>query len=177
MWSDIFGCKIQQSGSSPNYTYRVAVAWADHPVNYVSWGDAARFANWRRNGEPTGAQELTTTEDGSYFLDGAMSNAELMAITREADATWVIPSEDEWVKAAYHKNDGVTGNYWDSARRRSLLVPDSHVRPRPRRAPSSSRRQPSRDCPFTRLSIALISREAPRFLRESHPRHGSCQSS
>ena len=32
---------------------------------------------------------------------------------REPDATWVIPSEDEWYKAAYHKNDGVTGNYWD----------------------------------------------------------------
>ena len=25
----------------------------------------------------------------------------------------MIPSEDEWYKAAYHKNDGVTGNYWD----------------------------------------------------------------
>jgi hypothetical protein len=24
----------------------------------------------------------------------------------------VIPTEDEWYKAAYHKNDGVTGNYW-----------------------------------------------------------------
>ncbi|MHC4697182.1 MAG: SUMF1/EgtB/PvdO family nonheme iron enzyme, partial [Planctomycetota bacterium] len=31
---------------------------------------------------------------------------------REPDATWVIPSEDEWYKAAYHKNDGATGNYW-----------------------------------------------------------------
>jgi formylglycine-generating enzyme required for sulfatase activity len=36
-----------------------------------------------------------------------------MAIVREPDATWVIPSEDEWYKAAYHYNDGVTGNYWD----------------------------------------------------------------
>jgi formylglycine-generating enzyme required for sulfatase activity len=25
----------------------------------------------------------------------------------------VIPSEDEWYKAAYHYNDGVTGNYWN----------------------------------------------------------------
>jgi sulfatase modifying factor 1 len=36
-----------------------------------------------------------------------------MAVVREADATWWIPSENEWYKAAYHKNDGVTGNYWD----------------------------------------------------------------
>jgi formylglycine-generating enzyme required for sulfatase activity len=36
-----------------------------------------------------------------------------MAVTRKANARYVIPSEDEWYKAAYHKNDGVTGNYWD----------------------------------------------------------------
>jgi len=24
-----------------------------------------------------------------------------------------LPSENEWYKAAYHKNDGVTGNYWN----------------------------------------------------------------
>ncbi|MHC4066385.1 MAG: SUMF1/EgtB/PvdO family nonheme iron enzyme, partial [Planctomycetota bacterium] len=68
MWSDTYGCKIQRSGSSPNYTYSVAPDWADRPVNYVSWGDAARFANWLHNGQPTGPQDLTTTEDGSYFL-------------------------------------------------------------------------------------------------------------
>ena len=26
---------------------------------------------------------------------------------------WVLPSENEWYKAAYHKNDGKTGNCWD----------------------------------------------------------------
>jgi formylglycine-generating enzyme required for sulfatase activity len=82
-------------------------------VNFVSWGDAARFANWLHNGQPTGAQDLTTTEDGSYFLDGATSDVALIAVIRESDATWVIPSEDEWYKAAYHYNDGATGNYWD----------------------------------------------------------------
>jgi formylglycine-generating enzyme required for sulfatase activity len=32
---------------------------------------------------------------------------------RNPSATYFIPSEDEWYKAAYHKNDGVTANYWD----------------------------------------------------------------
>jgi formylglycine-generating enzyme required for sulfatase activity len=120
MDSDSYGCQITRNGTSGNYTYDFSgrpsgteADWADRPVNYVSWGDAARFANWLHNGQPVGAQDLSTTEDGSYFLDGAMSNAELLAITREPDATWVIPSEDEWYKAAYHYNDGVTGNYWD----------------------------------------------------------------
>ena len=105
--------RIERTGSSGSYTYRVLSDWANRPVDYVSWGDAARFANWLHNGQPEGAQDLTTTEDGSYFLDGATSNAELMAVVREPDATWVIPSEDEWYKAAYHYNDGVTGNYFD----------------------------------------------------------------
>ncbi len=113
MWSDTYGCKIQQSGSPGTYTYSVAGDRADRPVNFVCWGDAARFANWLHNGQPTGAQDLTTTEDGSYYLNGATTHPELQAITRKADATWAISSEDEWYKAAYHKNDGVTGNYWD----------------------------------------------------------------
>ncbi|UCG17242.1 MAG: SUMF1/EgtB/PvdO family nonheme iron enzyme, partial [Phycisphaerales bacterium] len=106
MWSSICGCKIVRSGSSGSYTYSVAPAMADRPVNWVSWGDAARFANWLHNGQPTGDQDLTTTEDGSYYLNGAKTDAELLAITREPYVTWVIPSEDEWYKAAYHYNDG-----------------------------------------------------------------------
>jgi len=108
-----YGCGIQRSGSSGTYTYSVGSDWANRPVNYVSWGDAARFANWLHNGQPTGAQGISTTEDGSYYLNGATTQAALMAVTRKTGATWVIPTEDEWYKAAYHKNDGVTGNYWD----------------------------------------------------------------
>jgi len=113
MWSHDWGCKIDQSGLDGSYTYSVAADREDRPVNYVDWGDAARFGNWLTNGMPTGAQGLSTTEDGSYFLNGAVSNVALMAVTRKAGAQYVIPSEDEWYKAAYHKNDGPTGNYFD----------------------------------------------------------------
>ena len=124
MDSDAKGCQITQLGSSGSYTYdfsggtveapgSTAADWEKRPVNYISWGDAARFANWLHNGQPTGAQGLTTTEDGSYYLNGAITDAALLAVSREADATWVIPSEDEWYKAAYHKNDGVTDNYFE----------------------------------------------------------------
>jgi formylglycine-generating enzyme required for sulfatase activity len=109
------GCNIKRQGASGSYTYSVAPEWANRPVNYVSWADAARFANWLHNGQPPGAQDLTTTEDGSYFLNGIRENndEQLEDVVREPDATWVIPSEDEWYKAAYHRNDGVTGNYWN----------------------------------------------------------------
>lgn len=112
MWTDPYGGKIQRSGSSGSYTYSVAPNLANFPVSRVSWGDAARFVNWLHNGQPTGEQNLTTTEDGAYFLNGATSAEALMAVNRKPDAAWWIPSEDEWYKAAYHRNDGVTGNYW-----------------------------------------------------------------
>jgi sulfatase modifying factor 1 len=114
------GCNIKRDGSSSSYTYSVASDYANRPVNFASWGDAARFANWLTHGQPTGAQDGSTTEDGSYYLNGAISTAALLAVTRIADGDrtpgkkyYFIPTEDEWYKAAYHKNDGVTGNYWN----------------------------------------------------------------
>jgi formylglycine-generating enzyme required for sulfatase activity len=109
------GCNIKRSGSSGTYTYSVALDWAERPVSDVSWGDAARFANWLTNGQPTGAQDLSTTEDGSYFLDGAMTYDALMAVTRKANAVYVIPTEDEWYKAAYYKGGGTNAGYWSYA--------------------------------------------------------------
>ncbi len=124
----VWGCNIQRSGSPGGYSYTIAPDWADRPVNHVDWGDAARFCNWLHNGQPTGAQDLSTTEDGSYFLNGAMTDGELTAVVRGDDATWVIPTKDEWYKAAFHKNDGVTGNYWQQPTR-SDMIPTSEAPP------------------------------------------------
>jgi formylglycine-generating enzyme required for sulfatase activity len=115
MATDLNIAGIAQNGSSPNYTYSV-IGSPDHPVTYVSWGDAARFANWLHNGQPTGAQNSSTTEDGAYTLNGATSIAALSAVSRNASAQWFIPSESEWYKAAYHQpaaQGGDTDNYWN----------------------------------------------------------------
>jgi formylglycine-generating enzyme required for sulfatase activity len=107
-----YGCNIQRSGTSGGYTYSVASDWANRPVNYVSWGDSARFSNWLHNGQPTGAQGLSTTEDGAYYLNGATSNSALLAVSREADWKWALTSEDEWYKAAYYKGGSTSADYW-----------------------------------------------------------------
>jgi len=106
-----YGSGITQSGASGSYTYSVNAAFVNRPVNYVSWGDSARFANWLHNGQPTGAQRLSTTEDGAYYLNGATSNAALLAVNRESDWNWAITSEDEWYKAAYF--NPAASNYFD----------------------------------------------------------------
>ena len=84
---------ITQSGSSGSFTYTVTTALANHPVVYVSWYDAARFANWMMNG-----QGNASMENGAYTLNGATSGI----ITANIGAQVYIPSENEWYKAAYY---------------------------------------------------------------------------
>jgi formylglycine-generating enzyme required for sulfatase activity len=105
---------IAQTGASGGFTYSV-IGSPNHPVTKVSWGDAARFANWLHNGQPTGAQNASTTEDGAYTLNGATSNAALDLVSRNSNAQWFIPSESEWYKAAYHQpaaQGGDSDGYW-----------------------------------------------------------------
>ncbi|MCX6875753.1 MAG: SUMF1/EgtB/PvdO family nonheme iron enzyme [Verrucomicrobia bacterium] len=95
---------ITRSGSSGSYRYAVVAGSANKPISYVSWFDAARFANWMQNGQGNGS-----TETGAYTLNGASSGV----ILKNAAALVWIPSENEWYKAAYYDptKDG-TGGYW-----------------------------------------------------------------
>jgi sulfatase modifying factor 1 len=103
------GANIQRTGTSPNFIYSVPADWANRPVNYVSFWDAARFANWFDNGQPTGPQGPGTTEGGAYHDVG---NQTLFG--RNAGATFFIPTEDEWYKAAYHNQSaGLAASYFD----------------------------------------------------------------
>jgi formylglycine-generating enzyme len=42
-------------------------------------------------------------------LNGATSGA---GFTKNAGATWFLPSEDQWVKAGYYKGGGTNAGYW-----------------------------------------------------------------
>ncbi len=101
---------IIQNGVSGSYTYSVTGS-GDRPVTYVSWFDAARFANWLENGQPVGAQDASSTEQGAYDLNGATSGI----FTRNLGVTYGLPTENEWYKGAYHQptaQGGDTDNYW-----------------------------------------------------------------
>lgn len=104
-----YGINIQQAGSSPNYSYSVPVDWANRPVTFVSFWDAARYANWLHNNQPTGPQGPATTEGGAYHDVG---NQTLFG--RNAGAKFFIPTENEWYKAAYHdQTAGLAASYFD----------------------------------------------------------------
>ncbi len=115
MTTDLKG-GILRMGSPGSYSYSVkapaqsgAYDYAKKPVVFVSWYDSIRFANWLHNGQGSG-----DTETGAYtLLGGTPIPTNAISITRNPGARWFLPSEDEWYKSAYHKNNGVTGDYWD----------------------------------------------------------------
>ena len=83
MATDLNSAGITRSGSSGNYIYSVMMnsgSSANRPITYVTWLDAARFANWMANGQPTGEQNSTTTENGAYNLNGAMDGNAVVKI-------------------------------------------------------------------------------------------------
>jgi formylglycine-generating enzyme len=70
------------------------------------------------NGQPTGAQTSTTTENGAYNVNGATrGNAVAKNATNpntSAAPTFFIPNQNEWYKAAYYSpalNSGSGGYY------------------------------------------------------------------
>jgi len=99
---------ITRSGSAGSYTYATVSGRANNPVNYVSFWDATRFANWLHNGQGSG-----DTETGAYTLTSGGIRAN--TLTRNAGWQWAVTSENEWYKAAYHQPASAGGdsdNYW-----------------------------------------------------------------
>jgi formylglycine-generating enzyme required for sulfatase activity len=81
--------------------YLPQVGKENKPVIAVNYFDVMRFTNWLHNGQGQGS-----TETGAYIVADGISEV------RSTQAKYHIPNENEWYKAAYHKNDGATGNYW-----------------------------------------------------------------
>ncbi|MDZ8120238.1 formylglycine-generating enzyme family protein [Pontiella agarivorans] len=69
------------------------------PVRSATWNEAAKFANWLTSGN---------AYEGAYQFDGsgAMTNVNREAAVAAYSRVYVLPTEDEWYKAAYLKSDG-----------------------------------------------------------------------
>jgi formylglycine-generating enzyme len=96
---------ILRSGGSGSYIYSVSPGSGNKPISWVNWFDAARYCNWLHNG----ASATSSTETGAYTLNGAVSGV----FSKNVNAKYWIPTENEWYKAAYYdptKNG--SGGYW-----------------------------------------------------------------
>ena len=106
MATDLNVAGISRAGSSGSFTYTV-IGSPNRPATYVSWFDAARFANWMTNGRGSGG-----TETGAYTLVGGQTSG--TAPAANAGASFRLPILNEWYKAAYFSpaiNDGAGGYY------------------------------------------------------------------
>ncbi len=108
---------LRSGGSGRGYTYSV-LGSANRPITYVSWWDSARFSNWMANGQPSGVQNSTTTENGAYNVNGATNGIapakNVINPNTGATPAFYIPLENEWYKAAYYSptlNSGSGGYY------------------------------------------------------------------
>jgi hypothetical protein len=117
-----YGSIAYSSGASRGNHYTVAYPeWANKPFNFADFSRAARFANSLTNGKvlsktssTSGGFNYTTykvrlspnTERGMY----TPSNP---ATTRNKSTGFVVPSNNEWIKAAYYDpKGGGTDSYW-----------------------------------------------------------------
>lgn len=97
---------ITRSGFPGSFTYTAIAGRESMPVNFVSFYDALRFANWINNGQSSG-----DTETGAYTLEGGTSTpSNGTTVLRNAGAAIALANEDEWYKAAYY--DATTASYF-----------------------------------------------------------------
>jgi formylglycine-generating enzyme required for sulfatase activity len=115
MGSDARGGISFTSGAASGSKYAARSNMGDKPVNYVSWFDAARVSNWLMNG----ATGTSSMETGVYTLNNATSGT---APAANSGATFYIPTEDQWYKAAYYKGGSTNAGYWNYATQ-SLSAP------------------------------------------------------
>ena len=87
----------------------------NQPSANINWFQAAAFTNWLNTSTghvaayqlDAGLTALTVWSSGDAWQAGGEN------LYRNKNAYYFLPSENEWYKAAYQKNDGVTPNYWD----------------------------------------------------------------
>ena len=117
-----YGSIAYSSSAATSEHYSVAYPeWAQKPFNFADFRRAARFVNSLTNGKvlakttsSTGGFKYTTyrvrlsprTETGMYDMTNP-------ATPREKSSGFVVPSNNEWVKAAYYDpKGGGTDDYW-----------------------------------------------------------------
>jgi hypothetical protein len=99
MSNPTYGGIKYSAGNANGSKYSVMSGDGNHPVNFVTFYDTLRFANWLNNGGQTNSD----TETGAYtLLGGTPTPSSGNSITRNAGATIFLPSESEWYKAEFY---------------------------------------------------------------------------
>jgi formylglycine-generating enzyme required for sulfatase activity/predicted small secreted protein len=101
-WNTFTAAAGAPTGNDGGYNYSAAFTGAQQPTNNVSWYETLQFCNYLTSGDKS---------KGAYQFSGDNANpGDFLGIDRASSistygTTYVIPTEDEWYKAAYFKPD------------------------------------------------------------------------
>jgi len=117
-----FGQINMRPKARPGHHYRVAFpAWANKPYGFANFLRAARFANSLGNGRTVAKRAVNVGGHRvvkrkimlSRQTERGMYNMRRPNTTRTKKTGFVVPSQDEWIKAAYYDpSGGGTFSYW-----------------------------------------------------------------
>ena len=124
LWSGSTNFGITRTVVGGSYTYAVA-GNSQLPITNVSWANAARFVNWLNAGQivTTNTATLNTVlNTGAYALaSGSTGATTSTTVPRAAGFTtpgvatkYMLPSADEWVKAAFYNPGSSSWNTWQT---------------------------------------------------------------
>jgi hypothetical protein len=95
--------------------------WADKPYGFANFLRSARFANSLYNGQVL-SRQASSADSFQYVTyrvrlspqtENGMYDMHVRAMTRSHKTGFVIPSQNEWIKAAYYDpNGGGKYSYW-----------------------------------------------------------------
>ena len=113
-----YGCQITWNSGSSTYDFSgapsgAAADWQDRPVNFITWYDAAMYTNWATSGNiHQGAYETTVASNwgsstaSDYTGITAHDSPAMDALVSTYGTVYVIPTENEWYKAAFYSSSG-----------------------------------------------------------------------
>jgi len=102
-WNTFTAAAGAPTGNGAGHSESAYYTGAQQPTNCVSWYEATQFCNYLTSGDKS---------KGAYQFSGDNTNpGDFLGINRDAAISsygiaYVIPTEDEWYKAAYYKPDG-----------------------------------------------------------------------
>ena len=105
-----------------------------HPATGINWNEAARFVNWLNTSRGYQAAYKFATQPGAggydandYIIPWTSGDVgyDPNNLYRNSNAQYVLPSENEWYKAAYYSGNGSV--YYDYATQQDFAAPPQPV--------------------------------------------------